>query len=64
MMTHTLKSQFLQFLESELLLSRDAIALALHHHQADISLLPITLWKHEPVEIEHVSAMFDWLDSA
>lgn len=63
-MTHTLESQFLQFLESELLLSRDALSLALQHHQEDISLLPITLWKYELVTIDHVKAMFDWLDSA
>ena len=38
-----------------------AIALALGQHRADLSLLPITLWKHQLVTIDQVGSMFDWL---
>ncbi|NJM98972.1 MAG: DUF2949 domain-containing protein [Phormidesmis sp. RL_2_1] len=63
-MTCAREFQFFQFLENELLLSHDAILLALKNHHEDISLLPITLWKYELVTIDNVSAMFDWLANA
>ncbi|EDX86662.1 hypothetical protein S7335_4367 [Synechococcus sp. PCC 7335] len=60
-MTERLEHKFFLFLEKELMLSREAVLVALQHHHADIRLLPITLWKHELVTIDKVSAMFDWL---
>ena len=60
-MKRPLESRFLRFLETELSLSADAIALALRTHSEDLSLLPITLWKHQLVTIDQVSSMFDWL---
>lgn len=70
-MKHSLKSRFLSFLEKDLLLSADAITIALGHHsedldsedldRKDLSLLPITLWKYQLVTIEQVGSMFDWL---
>lgn len=59
-MQRPLDSQFLCFLEKELSLSADAIALAVNQHREDLSLLPITLWKHQLVTIDQVGAMFDW----
>ena len=60
-MAQALERKFFQFLEKELMLSHEAISLALQHHPADIRLLPITLWKYELVNIDKVSAMFDCL---
>ncbi|MEM9947112.1 MAG: DUF2949 domain-containing protein [Cyanobacteria bacterium P01_D01_bin.36] len=60
-MKRPLESRFLHFLEIELGLSTEAIALALGQHRADLSLLPITLWKHQLVTIDQVGSMFDWL---
>lgn len=60
-MKRSLESRFLRFLEIELGLSAEAIALALGQHRADLSLLPITLWKHQLVTIDQVGFMFDWL---
>ncbi len=60
-MKRPLESQFLRFLETELSLPVDAIALALENHREDLSLLPITLWKYQLVTIGQVSSMFDWL---
>lgn len=62
-MQHSLKSRFLRYLETELLLSSDAIALAIKNHREDLSLLPITLWKYQLVTIEQVGAIFDWFAS-
>ncbi|MEL6555134.1 MAG: DUF2949 domain-containing protein [Cyanobacteria bacterium J06621_11] len=60
-MKRSLESRFLRFLEIELGLSAEAITLALGQHREDLSLLPITLWKHQLVTIDQVGSMFDWL---
>lgn len=60
-MQRPLESRFLRYLETDLSLSGDAIALALDQHREDLSLLPITLWKYKLVTIEQVSSMFDWI---
>lgn len=60
-MKRPLESRFLSFLETELGLSADAIAIALNQHREDLSLLPITLWKHQLVSIHQVGLMLDWL---
>lgn len=65
-MKRPLESRFLCFLEKELSLPADAIALAIGHHHKDLSsedlsLLPITLWKHQLVTIDQVGSMLDWL---
>ncbi|MEL6778421.1 MAG: DUF2949 domain-containing protein [Cyanobacteria bacterium J06597_16] len=65
-MERPLESRFLCFLETELGLSADAIAIALNQHRLnqhreDLSLLPITLWKHQLVSIHQVGLMLDWL---
>ncbi|MEL7495110.1 MAG: DUF2949 domain-containing protein, partial [Cyanobacteria bacterium J06554_11] len=53
--------QLIQFLEEKLAISQSAIATALNHHNADISLLPITLWKYHLITLNEVSELFDWL---
>lgn len=62
-MKRPLESPFLRFLEIELGLSAEAIALALSQHREDLSLLPITLWKYQLVTIDQVGSMFDWLSN-
>ena len=59
--TALLEYQLLQFLEEKLSISQTAIEIALHHHNADISLLPITLWKYHLVTLDEVSELLDWL---
>ena len=56
-----LESQFIHFLEDELLLPQASISLALRHLCGDYSLMPIILWKYGLVTLDEVSCMFDWL---
>lgn len=62
-MKRSLESQFLRFLEAELLLSSDAIALAIENHREDLRLLPITLWKYQLITLDQLSALFDWFEN-
>jgi hypothetical protein len=63
-MKRSLESQFFRFLETELMLSSDAIALAIENHREDLRLLPITLWKYQLITINQLGALFDWFDNA
>jgi hypothetical protein len=55
--------KFLQFLEDELALSKDEIALALKHSQGDCGLLPVLFWQYGLANLDEVSLMFDWLET-
>ncbi|MEO1396606.1 MAG: DUF2949 domain-containing protein [Cyanobacteria bacterium J06634_5] len=59
--TALLEYQLLQFLEEKLSISQNVIEIALNHHNADISLLPITLWKYHLVTLDEVSELLDWM---
>ena len=61
-MKSTLESQFIQFLEDDLLLSHESISLALKHYDNDFSLLPVVLWKYGLATLDQLDYMFDWLE--
>jgi hypothetical protein len=54
-------TQFIQFLQTELAVSDEAIAVALKHPEQDIAPLHMILWQYGLVSIEQLSHIFDWL---
>jgi hypothetical protein len=61
-MAPTLQSQFIQFLEEDLKISADSIAIAQRHQGQNPDLLPIILWQYGLVTIEQLDQIFDWLE--
>lgn len=53
--------QFIQFLQHELAVPPDAIAVALKQADAEVSPLHMILWQYGLVSIEQLGRIFDWL---
>jgi hypothetical protein len=55
-------SQLVRFLEQELAIPEEAIALGLRQVEGVPSLLPISLWKYGFVTADQLNQIFDWLE--
>ena len=51
----------LQFLQNDLAVSEESIALALHHSQQSVNLFPIILWQYGLITLEQLDQAFDLL---
>ena len=59
------QSKLIQFLQEELAISPDAIAVAMKHKAAQpSSLLPVVLWQYGLITIEQLDQVFEWLEAA
>lgn len=56
--------RLLRFLQEELLISKDAIAIALRNGEKTPNLVPIVLWQYGLVTLEQLDQIFDWLEKA
>jgi hypothetical protein len=63
-MQSTFTQQFINFIQDELAISSDALAIALRHqeHTSD-NLLPMILWQYGLVTLDQMDEMFDWLET-
>jgi hypothetical protein len=55
-------TQFINFLQGELDISDDAIAVALKHREHDVAPLHMILWQYGLVSLEQLQRIFDWLE--
>ena len=55
--------QLINFLQVELAISADSIALAREHTEQDIQFLPMVLWKYGLLSLEQLEQVLDWLDA-
>lgn len=53
----------INFLESDLGITREAIELAMRHHQPSPDLLPMILWQYGLIDIEQLDRIFGWLEN-
>ncbi|HEY9829701.1 MAG TPA: DUF2949 domain-containing protein [Stenomitos sp.] len=56
------KTEFINFLQGELDISDDAIAVALRHRDQDSGPLHMILWQYGLVSLEQLQRIFDWLE--
>jgi hypothetical protein len=56
------KVQFMQYLENELALPKDSIALALRQVGHTFDLLPMALWQYGLITLPQLEQIFDWLE--
>ncbi|WP_159783272.1 DUF2949 domain-containing protein [Sodalinema gerasimenkoae] len=59
----TRQRQFIRFLQEDLALSPDSIAIALRRRDTDSGPLPMILWKYGFVTLDELSQIYDWLEA-
>ncbi|MGB3237885.1 MAG: DUF2949 domain-containing protein [Geitlerinemataceae cyanobacterium] len=62
--TDRLNLRFIRFLEEELALSADSLAMAIRQREQDPGPLPMILWQYGLVTIEQLDRIYDWLEQA
>ncbi|NET30990.1 MAG: DUF2949 domain-containing protein [Cyanothece sp. SIO1E1] len=63
-MESTQQNRLVRFLQDELAIPTEAIAMALRHPEQTPSLLPMILWQYGLVTLEQLDQIFDWLEMA
>lgn len=64
MIYSALTTKFIQFLQDELAIPSDSLAIALRHlGPSSANLLPMILWQYGLVTIEQMDEMFDWFET-
>ena len=58
------QKQLINFLESELAIPANAIALALRQGSSFPDQLPMILWHYGLINLEQLDRIFDWLEMA
>ena len=62
---NTEKAKLIQFLQDDLSISPDAIAVAIRRNSDQPSnLLPMILWQYGLITIEQLDQVFEWLEAA
>lgn len=61
-MSATTYSQFVRFLQEELALSSDSLAIAERSVEKHQGPLPMILWQYGLVTLEELDRIYDWLD--
>jgi hypothetical protein len=59
----TLRSHLLHFLQHEMSIPAEAIAIARREEALFPNLLPIILWQYGVVNLEQLEQILDWLDT-
>ncbi len=55
-------AQFVQFLQSELAVSSDEIAVLMHHPELEQAPLPMVLWQYGLVSTQQLTQIYDWME--
>jgi hypothetical protein len=63
-MTSATYSRLLRFLQEDLSLPTDSLALALRHREQNPGPLPIILWQYGLITLEQLDRIYDWLETA
>jgi len=63
-MKPTILTRLIVFLQEELAIPADAIALAQKRGEQDANILPMILWQYGLVTLSQLEQVFDWLEMA
>ena len=56
-------SKFIRFLQEELAISKDSIAMAQRHREQYPGPLPMILWQYGLVTLKQLDQIYDWLET-
>ncbi|MBF2055821.1 MAG: DUF2949 domain-containing protein [Cyanobacterium sp. T60_A2020_053] len=62
-MPPTIYCKFLNFLQEEINLSQDSIAVAKRSVEQNVELIPMVLWQYGLVTIDQLDRIYDWLET-
>lgn len=62
--TSTKYSRFIQFLQDELAISADYIAIAQRQREQDPGPMSIILWQYGLITLEQLDRIYDWLETS
>lgn len=62
-MTPTTYSRFIRFLQEDLALPMESIAIAQRHREQDPGPLPMILWQYGLVTLKELDQIYDWLET-
>lgn len=57
------QTQFIQFLQDEMFIPADWVAIALRQSESIPNILPMVLWQYGLITLEQLDQIFDWLES-
>jgi hypothetical protein len=63
-MTPSTYSQLIQFLQDELQVPEESIAIAQRYCEQDPGPFPMVLWQYGLVTLEQLDQIYDWLETA
>ena len=63
-MKSTLQPRLIDYLQTDLAISAEDIALAMRHQSVMENHLPVILWQHGLVTLPQVNSIFEWLETA
>lgn len=62
-MPHISYNSFIKFLQEEINLPKDSIAIAQRSVDRNLGLMPMVLWQYGLVTIEQLDRIYDWLET-
>ncbi len=63
-MNNSIYLRFVRFLQEDLGLSKDALAIVQKSAQKNIAPIPMVLWKYGLVTLEELDRIYDWLETS
>lgn len=61
-MSSSRHSQLIQFLQDELFIPSESIAIGLRQTEPMPNLLPIVLWQYGLITLDQLNQIFDWME--
>ncbi|TVQ25973.1 MAG: DUF2949 domain-containing protein [Leptolyngbya sp. DLM2.Bin15] len=58
------QAHLINFLQDDLAIPEDSIAVALRHHVQKTDPLPMVLWQYGLITLEQLDKIFDWMETA
>lgn len=63
-MNPTLQKRLINYLQTELAIPAEDIAMAMRHQSDLVNQLPVVLWNYGLVTLSQVNSIFEWLETA
>ena len=63
MLKNSIYNNFIQFLQDDLAMSKDALAIVKKTVEKNIEPVPMVLWKYGLVTLEELDRIYDWLET-
>ena len=64
MMSNSIYQNFVKFLQDDLSMSKDALAIVQKTVEKNVEPVPMILWQYGLVTLEELDRIYDWLETA